>query len=66
MYAVPPPATPAPWPVAADMTSSPTANLSDAPLVSAELLQGRHEVLIQHGGETYRLRHTRNKLILTK
>ena len=31
------------------------------------LLQGRSEVLIRHGNETYRLRHTRNdKLILTK
>lgn len=34
---------------------------------SQRLLQGRNEVLIRHGGETYRLRHTRNdKLILTK
>lgn len=36
-------------------------------LISQRLLQGRREVLIRHGGETYRLRHTRNdKLILTK
>lgn len=36
-------------------------------LDSAGLLQGRREVLIRHGGECYRLRHTRNdKLILTK
>jgi hemin uptake protein HemP len=34
---------------------------------SGQLLQGRREVLIRHGGECYRLRHTRNdKLILTK
>jgi hemin uptake protein HemP len=34
---------------------------------SERLLQGGNEVLIRHGGETYRLRHTRNdKLILTK
>ncbi|KGM57415.1 hypothetical protein N799_08235 [Lysobacter arseniciresistens ZS79] len=34
---------------------------------SATLLRGTREVLIRHGGETYRLRHTRNdKLILTK
>ena len=34
---------------------------------SARLLEGRREVLIRHGGEVYRLRHTRNdKLILTK
>lgn len=34
---------------------------------SGRLLQGQREVLIRHGNETYRLRHTRNdKLILTK
>lgn len=34
---------------------------------SARLLQGQREVRIRHGGECYRLRHTRNdKLILTK
>ena len=34
---------------------------------SAALLAGGREVLISHGGECYRLRHTRNdKLILTK
>jgi hemin uptake protein HemP len=34
---------------------------------SAALLRGQREVLIRHGGEVYRLRHTRNdKLILTK
>jgi hemin uptake protein HemP len=34
---------------------------------SRELLRGARELLIRHGGETYRLRHTRNdKLILTK
>ncbi|SKA14203.1 Hemin uptake protein HemP [Lysobacter spongiicola DSM 21749] len=37
------------------------------PLDSDALLRGCREVLIRHGGETYRLRHTRNdKLILTK
>lgn len=36
-------------------------------LDSNALLRGTREVLIQHRGETYRLRHTRNdKLILTK
>jgi hemin uptake protein HemP len=36
-------------------------------LDSHALLRGGREVLIQHGGEVYRLRHTRNdKLILTK
>lgn len=34
---------------------------------SAALLRGQREVLIRHGDEVYRLRHTRNdKLILTK
>lgn len=34
---------------------------------SRTLLRGHREILIEHAGETYRLRHTRNdKLILTK
>ena len=34
---------------------------------SRSLLKGSNEVLIHHGNEVYRLRHTRNdKLILTK
>lgn len=34
---------------------------------SQALLRGSREILIQHAGEVYRLRHTRNdKLILTK
>lgn len=34
---------------------------------SHRLLQGQREIVIRHGGECYRLRHTRNdKLILTK
>lgn len=34
---------------------------------SGSLLRGTREVLIRHGDEVYRLRHTRNdKLILTK
>lgn len=34
---------------------------------SSRLLHGQRELLIRHGGEVYRLRHTRNdKLILTK
>ncbi|WP_132986650.1 hemin uptake protein HemP [Luteimonas terricola] len=34
---------------------------------SVRLLHGQREVLIRHGSELYRLRHTRNdKLILTK
>jgi hemin uptake protein HemP len=34
---------------------------------SLRLLKGQRELLIRHGNECYRLRHTRNdKLILTK
>lgn len=34
---------------------------------SHELLQGQRELIIQHGDQEYRLRHTQNdKLILTK
>ena len=34
---------------------------------SSELLAGEREILIEHSGETYRLRHTsQGKLILTK
>ncbi len=34
---------------------------------SIRLLKGQRELLIRHGNECYRLRHTRNdKLILTK
>lgn len=40
---------------------------TDHEVDSRRLLQGRAEVLIRHGDEVYRLRHTRNdKLILTK
>jgi len=40
---------------------------SPAQVDSRRLLQGQREVVIRHGGECYRLRHTRNdKLILTK
>ena len=44
------------------------ANLPEQPSIeSNKLLRGTREVLIRHGGEVYRLRHTRNdKLILTK
>ncbi|MBJ6978626.1 MULTISPECIES: hemin uptake protein HemP [unclassified Luteimonas] len=50
----------------------PSAGGADAPVERAEvdslrLLDGQREVLIRHGNELYRLRHTRNdKLILTK
>ena len=46
----------------------PAQAVSGSPLLeSRTLLRGTREVLIRHGGEVYRLRHTRNdKLILTK
>lgn len=51
-------------------TVEPTApgTRADVPEVeSLGLLQGQREVLIRHGNDCYRLRHTRNdKLILTK
>jgi hemin uptake protein HemP len=47
---------------AADGSSRPPRRIS-----SEDLLQGQAEVLISHGGETYRLRQTRSgKLILQK
>ena len=50
----------------AERPSAPT--LPSSPLFdSMMLLGGTREALIRHGGEVYRLRHTRNdKLILTK
>lgn len=36
-------------------------------ITAAQLFQGKQEILIEHQGETYQLRITRNdKLILTK
>ncbi|MEX0703878.1 MAG: hemin uptake protein HemP [Planctomycetales bacterium] len=56
------PADPVPGPNVLPEGAAPPRTLD-----SANLLQGRREVLIQHGPETYRLRLTRNgKLILHK
>ncbi|MGY1458912.1 MULTISPECIES: hemin uptake protein HemP [unclassified Luteimonas] len=45
----------------------PDPSVCDGEVTSASLLHGQREVLIRHGSEVYRLRHTRNdKLILTK
>lgn len=53
--------------IAARTSSRPAGDDGAGPLDSSTLLRGTREVLIRHGGETYRLRHTRNdKLILTK
>lgn len=47
--------------------ASPTSGRTCRTIPSAELLQGRLEVCIAHGTETYRLRLTRSgKLILQK
>ncbi|KRA17931.1 hypothetical protein ASE43_10850 [Lysobacter sp. Root983] len=55
-------------PVVAAAVAAPAVSAANAMLVeSGALLRGAREVLIRHGGEVYRLRHTRNdKLILTK
>jgi hemin uptake protein HemP len=51
---------PPPQPVRPDQAPTQT-------LTSAELMQGRREIVIEHQGERYRLQQTRNgKLILTK
>jgi hypothetical protein len=43
------------------------AHSGSAGFDSRQLLRGEREIIIRHGGEVYRLRHTRNdKLILTK
>ncbi|SDY73319.1 Hemin uptake protein HemP [Lysobacter sp. yr284] len=61
---VPPVAAVAP---AAAAASAVVAAAQGGLVESAALLRGAREVLIRHGGEVYRLRHTRNdKLILTK
>ena len=45
---------------------APTASMP-LEVESLRLLQGQREVLIRHGNDCYRLRHTRNdRLILTK
>lgn len=51
-----------------DVATTPVPAVGAADTVdSARLLHGHREVLIRHGNEVYRLRHTRNdKLILTK
>lgn len=52
-----------------DVTSRPMdAPLATRPRIdSRELLQGARELVIRHGDQEYRLRHTQNdKLILTK
>lgn len=58
-------ALPVPMPKA--FATQTPGSLSTGQFDSDSLLGGAREVLIRHGGEVYRLRHTRNdKLILTK
>jgi hemin uptake protein HemP len=54
-------------PVLAAMPSAVAMNPHRQRVHSRELLQGERELIIQHGDQEYRLRHTQNdKLILTK
>lgn len=49
------------------ISNSPVPPAPCREFTSGALLAGEREILIRHGGECYRLRHTRNdKLILTK
>ena len=63
-------AHPSSFETAADLASPlghATSFESTGEVDSDRLLHGQREVLIRHGNEVYRLRHTRNdKLILTK
>jgi hemin uptake protein HemP len=59
---------PSQMPGTAASTPSSRCAPSPAPVIdSRDLLRGHAEIVIHHGGDHYRLRHTRNgKLILTK
>lgn len=65
------PADPSVRPPGVDALASapppPEPRLAATEIDSQALLNGQREIVIRHGGECYRLRHTRNdKLILTK
>lgn len=67
MYPIPFPATLPARSVADNASLSKSARLLCHSVDNVSLLRGGREALIQHGDDTYRLRHTRNgKLILTK
>lgn len=54
-------------PAATASQALPAAESAVSVLQSSELFQGRSEIVIQHHGQDYRLRITRqNKMILTK
>lgn len=61
------PSDPTPSQSAAGLRA-PDASLAAAPGIdSQDLMRGSRELQIRHGGQVYRLRHTRNdKLILVK
>ena len=53
--------------IAPNLPRAMTVNASRQRVDSRELLHGEREIIIQHGDQEYRLRHTQNdKLILTK
>lgn len=53
--------------LARPLTSRSASSEPEVELSSGTLLRGQREVVIRHGDQVYRLRHTRNdKLILTK
>ncbi|MGH8479957.1 MAG: hemin uptake protein HemP [Gammaproteobacteria bacterium] len=61
------PDTPARRPSASESSGTRAPAPSKRRLASRDLLAGRDEVIIEHAGQEYRLRHTRaGKLILTK
>lgn len=71
--AMPVPSSTNPGPMAAPerradtRRQTPPEDSATVEIDSRQLLLGAREVLIRHGNEHYRLRHTRNdKLILTK
>lgn len=63
MESTPNPRHPSGFPLAASVAAPATTNRLD----SQDLLRGAREIVICHGDQEYRLRHTQNdKLILTK
>jgi hemin uptake protein HemP len=55
------------WPSAAEGAGTRDTAATKRRLTSRDLLAGRDEVIIEHAGQEYHLRHTRTgKLILTK
>lgn len=61
------PATSSSLPIKSVQPRAGVSGEADSAMDSQDLLRGTREVLIRHGGDVYRLRHTRNdKLILTK